>query len=255
MSKKTILGAAIAVALGVAGLGSAYAAPLAAGTKLVFDDGVTSSGTYISGTAFGMDAYSNGTYIWTAVAKGTDNGVIIGDAQATGPSAGGIVQSLPGELDQAWNFFGSWGHHFTNGPSAAFGNIFDSGSCGGAVGTVAQNALNAADCTGVTRLSDWFVNWNNVPAIDMGAGGNWGAGGAGITEKNEGVIEWTVTGNSFVLYYQAKVPATSPAFPNTPYAVRMTGTIQAVPVPAAAWLFGSGLLGLVGIARRKKKVA
>ena len=28
----------------------------------------------------------------------------------------------------------------------------------------------------------------------------------------------------------------------------------AVPVPAAAWLFGSGLLGLVGIARRKKAV-
>ena len=27
---------------------------------------------------------------------------------------------------------------------------------------------------------------------------------------------------------------------------------SAVPVPAAAWLFGSGLLGLVGIARRKK---
>jgi hypothetical protein len=30
--------------------------------------------------------------------------------------------------------------------------------------------------------------------------------------------------------------------------------IQAVPVPAAVWLFGSGLLGLVGIARRKKVV-
>ena len=28
--------------------------------------------------------------------------------------------------------------------------------------------------------------------------------------------------------------------------------IEAVPVPAAVWLFGSGLLGLVGIARRKK---
>jgi hypothetical protein len=25
-----------------------------------------------------------------------------------------------------------------------------------------------------------------------------------------------------------------------------------VPVPAAAWLFGSGLLGLVGVARRKQ---
>ena len=28
---------------------------------------------------------------------------------------------------------------------------------------------------------------------------------------------------------------------------------SAVPVPAAVWLFGSGLLGLVGVARRKKK--
>ena len=26
-----------------------------------------------------------------------------------------------------------------------------------------------------------------------------------------------------------------------------------VPVPAAVWLFGSGLLGLIGVARRKKK--
>ena len=28
--------------------------------------------------------------------------------------------------------------------------------------------------------------------------------------------------------------------------------IHAVPIPAAAWLFGSGLLGLIGVARRKK---
>jgi hypothetical protein len=30
-------------------------------------------------------------------------------------------------------------------------------------------------------------------------------------------------------------------------------TLTPVPVPAAVWLFGSGLLGLVGIARRKKR--
>ena len=29
-------------------------------------------------------------------------------------------------------------------------------------------------------------------------------------------------------------------------------SVSAVPVPAAAWLFGSGLLGLVGVARLKK---
>ena len=31
-----------------------------------------------------------------------------------------------------------------------------------------------------------------------------------------------------------------------------TWSVSTVPVPAAAWLFGSGLLGLLGIARRKK---
>jgi len=34
--------------------------------------------------------------------------------------------------------------------------------------------------------------------------------------------------------------------------VLMIESVQPVPVPAAVWLFGSGLLGLVGIARRKK---
>jgi len=32
----------------------------------------------------------------------------------------------------------------------------------------------------------------------------------------------------------------------------ITGTASAVPVPAAVWLFGTGLLGLAGIARRRK---
>lgn len=34
--------------------------------------------------------------------------------------------------------------------------------------------------------------------------------------------------------------------------VAITEEITAVPIPAAAWLFGSGLLGLFGIARRQK---
>ena len=38
------------------------------------------------------------------------------------------------------------------------------------------------------------------------------------------------------------------------WAVR-PGDVAAVPIPAAAWLFGSGLMGLLGVARRKKKVA
>jgi hypothetical protein len=33
----------------------------------------------------------------------------------------------------------------------------------------------------------------------------------------------------------------------------LVGTPKVIPVPAAVWLFGSGLLGLVGVARRRKK--
>ena len=33
---------------------------------------------------------------------------------------------------------------------------------------------------------------------------------------------------------------------------RISFTTQTVPLPTAAWLFGSGLIGLIGIARRKK---
>ncbi len=34
-----------------------------------------------------------------------------------------------------------------------------------------------------------------------------------------------------------------------------TATVSAVLVPAVVWLFGSGLLGLFGVARRKYKVS
>ena len=48
------------------------------------------------------------------------------------------------------------------------------------------------------------------------------------------------------------VPISSIDFGTASTAGSWTGDIAAVPLPAAAWLFGSGLVGLVGIARRKK---
>ena len=39
---------------------------------------------------------------------------------------------------------------------------------------------------------------------------------------------------------------------NTTIYLSSTLTVTPIPVPAALWLFGSGLLGLIGIARRKK---
>jgi hypothetical protein len=40
--------------------------------------------------------------------------------------------------------------------------------------------------------------------------------------------------------------------PATYASFTVSGAPPEIPVPAAVWLFGSGLLGLVGVARRKK---
>lgn len=37
--------------------------------------------------------------------------------------------------------------------------------------------------------------------------------------------------------------------------IGFTATVSQIPLPAAIWLFGSGVLGLVGVARRKKRSA
>jgi len=39
--------------------------------------------------------------------------------------------------------------------------------------------------------------------------------------------------------------------PTSDFAFQIAGNVSAVPVPAAVWLFGSGLIGLIGFARRK----
>ncbi|HED13494.1 MAG TPA: VPLPA-CTERM sorting domain-containing protein, partial [Gammaproteobacteria bacterium] len=56
----------------------------------------------------------------------------------------------------------------------------------------------------------------------------------------------------FTLSYAAVVPVGDPSnFGGVNYTVNAGGHVV-VPVPAAAWLFGSGLVGLVGVARRRK---
>ena len=66
--------------------------------------------------------------------------------------------------------------------------------------------------------------------------------------------DWDVmaTGTSAVVTVNAAtILATSSAFPG--FHPSFSGDLTQVPVPAAVWLMGSGLLGLVGVARRRKK--
>ena len=82
-------------------------------------------------------------------------------------------------------------------------------------------------------------------------------------EKNDGFVNrtfdvnWLAIGTSYDVYAEADVDKKKSWFFYDDSAE--TGEIHvsveppsAVPIPAAAWLFGSAILGLFGIARRKK---
>ncbi|MCW8923409.1 MAG: VPLPA-CTERM sorting domain-containing protein [Gammaproteobacteria bacterium] len=107
------------------------------------------------------------------------------------------------------------------------------------------------------------VEAGSITGVVVGAGQigghilfNWGA-----TSDIDVVNVWDVTAG---VYTSTDVVAGNPAGPNgTPgsgmidgpfltYEANFSFDTNPVPVPAAVWLFGSGLLGLVGVARRKK---
>lgn len=82
-----------------------------------------------------------------------------------------------------------------------------------------------------------LLNADALSALNLAAGSEWGIGGAITTNGGTtafGVAERVLRGTG------ASTAATE-----------LVLTTAVVPVPAAVWLFGSGLLGLVGVARRR----
>ena len=65
-----------------------------------------------------------------------------------------------------------------------------------------------------------------------------------------------IEGNYYFSYYM-----TTPGVPGDPYGgtwdYSLTFNVEevsSVPIPSAVWLFGSGLIGLIGLARRKTRI-
>ena len=80
---------------------------------------------------------------------------------------------------------------------------------------------------------------------DGGLSTTFAAGDFGLKELN-----WT--GISVIQIRNLTSPSSFQGASNIRYSYIDNLQVSAVPVPAAAWLFGSGLLGLTGIARRRK---
>lgn len=251
--KKQILTAAILATLGAVAPIAAQAAAVNTGDQLTITAATFDSSGYVNGGSyFLMDTNGNGIFTKaerTGISQGTQ-GLIIGVTQATGTSHSGIPTGTEGgTIDAAWNFFKNTGMHFTASPIT--------GST--------TNGLN---------FSGWRVTWAGIPSINMGGGlQNCGTASDGICmngttdisgtyNNGTGIASFTwdgVYGHAYSLSYRATVPQADPSgFGGVPYGLELRGVVNAaaapVPVPAAVWLFGSGLLGLVGVARRKKKV-
>ena len=62
-----------------------------------------------------------------------------------------------------------------------------------------------------------------------------------------------VDGNPIATAVVSAAPPGAESFIGSAFGEFTFAAAQPVPVPAAAWLFGSGLIGLIGIARRKKE--
>ena len=105
--------------------------------------------------------------------------------------------------------------------------------------SVQQNLVIASDLT----IADSNIHtWTGSTAFDL-SGSSWdGINHIGLGLQNN--LYATTSADGEVAWIEKKIAAGGIDL--------SVITTAVVPVPAAAWLFGSGLLGLVGVARRKK---
>lgn len=248
--KKTATAVAVFLALSAAGVG-AQAALLNGVTTLQYANG--NVGGYGSAAAAGASWFSMQvgptSFIYTGLQNGLDGGIKVGATQGlpagvfshTGLPYGGTSTSDTGAIDTGWGFFGNTGLHFTASPT----NIVSGGG----------NSGSTLDFSGLR----W--TWDGTTA-NVGGGLQIVTGSKGSTTYNNGSGLATITcstvscsnSSTFTLDYSAIIPAGDPSsLGGIAYGMHLTGQVSTVPVPAAAWLFGSGLAGLMSAARRRTR--
>lgn len=231
---KNLLVVTLTTLLGPGGM-SAQAAMLNPGDLLTINAGVPIYDTYgnpagvSGGSWFAQDFDVNGSIAVSekaAIYPGTDGGVRIGSLQGIG------------EIDIWPGYFSATGYDYT---------------------TVAPTGGTTAGID----FSGWSIYWNGqtVPVgIDYGAWTPSNCATLGCTGVNfvsdTAAFSWSgVYGDSYSLWYAWRFWINEPGtYQDTYYLLHLEGTVleaPAVPVPAAAWLFASGLLGLTCAVRRK----
>jgi hypothetical protein len=221
--KKTAVSVAIASALGL-GAGAANA------------DAITSM-TITSGSFFMSDGITPARVPFSFIGPNTDlvGGYINGNVSSPTADPNAIGRFI---------FFNSVVNTFT----AATSNI----------GGIAGGPVPTGDITGgvmTMDLSSFFANWNGTDFNQGSATASTDfvpTAGVPAPADVAGSVSCVGTECTFTnLEWQSLI--VGGPFNGKTGTWTLSGTATIVPVPAAVWLFGSGLLGLVGIARRRAK--
>ncbi|HHH43479.1 MAG TPA: VPLPA-CTERM sorting domain-containing protein [Gammaproteobacteria bacterium] len=180
--------------------------------------------TDIVGSYFAID--SNANDLMTPNEKHpieSFNGIHIGSIQsASGSHSGPIDGSENPNIDKPFEFFGNTGMHQTTSP------ITD---------------LTGSGSTRVLDFSGWSWLWDGTENIPLVA-----------TSPTTIVCDTSSCSDGSNYTIDGAFHINGAAFTSVSYVLHLEGTVSSVPIPASAWLFGSGLAGLAGVARRRRKI-
>ena len=232
----------LAISFGVLASVSAVTseASLSSSALLGFDSGVTiydidGNPIEIQGSYFSVDTDNDGNftpYESIAISTGTEGGLLIGQTQLAANSHSNAPDGTEiAPFDSPWQFLGNTGMHQSTSP----------------VNIISDNGMGIVELD----FSGWGATWNGIPNINLGGDIDNFTSETGIATLS--CLSDCSNGDFFTLDYAAHVKLTDPSgFGGVYWGIHIEGLVSAVPVPGAAWLFGSGLIGLVGVARRKK---
>ena len=255
---------------------------LATGVTLALASGVANAAFLAAGSTGTID-FNAGCFTFGDCAIGglgnvTDNAITVRGA-GTGIAGDGLVGSLSFTVAADGNtliinslqqdtYTGTAGGDFALNTNAAnsSGFISDSGAISLSLErsgfpnffSYLDNSIWNVD-NSATIAGQGDATTGSLDVLTSGTDSNWTPGTPGTaansgtgSDLTGGAGTWTGTVVNF-----GNVGAAWTAFDGTPYSEKFDITVNGVeappiPVPAAVWLFGSGLLGLVGVARRKK---
>ncbi len=252
--KKSALATAMGLVLGGASMSTGAALTTSVVLNFTTGSGPSTGTPPASGSWFSMlaadtdgDSYADANE-YTPISQ--NNGIHIGTVQSASGSHGSFPGCDPGatkctgaggpgenpNIDNPWSFFGATGMHQTTSAITE-------------VGSTANGFMKTLDFSG------WNVTWNGIASIPMGGDTANFAADTGLATITCSIASCSVS-STFTLDYSGhtECDGTVGGSCGVLYSLHLEGQVSAVPVPAAIWLFGSGLLGLVGMARRKKVI-